>query len=192
MDYSNISELVNSSINSLYTSLIKSFDSQAFSVLDDITFINSSIINNKYFSSFLDYHSNSIIYIVNSFLVAFLIYYIILYFSSRFSGNSVENPIHFLLKLTVCTICVNFSYFICEQIINIFAILTTIIREYTFSIFSLNISFSYLSEQLIKLYAIDQNTLFFSFNSLINLTKLSLPIPSSPIVGSSNNNTFGL
>lgn len=169
MDYSSITETINSSINSLYTSLIDSFDSKTFSILDNITFIDTSVLDNKYFSSFLDYNSNSIIYIVNAFLVAFLLYYIILFFSSRFTGNSVENPLHFLLKLTVCSICVNFSYFICEQIIYIIDLITNIVREYAFSIFSVNISFSYLSEQLSQIYTFNQNTLFFSYDGMIRL-----------------------
>ena len=142
MDASTIIESINSSINSLYSSLIHSFSSDTFEILDNITFINSDIINNKYFKNFLDYKSQSILYIVNSLLIAFLIYYAISFLFSHFFGNSVENPLQFLIKFTICAICINFSYFICEQIINIFEIITNLIREYAFSIFSIDVSFT--------------------------------------------------
>ena len=40
MDASTIIESINSSINSLYSSLIHSFSSDTFEILDNITFIN--------------------------------------------------------------------------------------------------------------------------------------------------------
>lgn len=172
MDSSTILESINSSINSLYSSLIHSFSSDTFEILDNITFINSDIINNKYFKNFLDYKSQSILYIVNSLLIAFLIYYAISFLFSHFFGNSVENPLQFLIKFTVCAICINFSYFICEQIINIFEIITNLIREYAFSIFSIDVSFSYLAKQLDKLYIKEltsSSAFMFSFDGILQL-----------------------
>ncbi len=172
MDNSTIIDSINASINSLYSSLVNSFSSDTFEILDNITFINSDIINNKYFKSFLDDKSESILYIVNSLLIAFLIYYAISFLFSHFFGNTVENPLQFLIKFTICAICINFSYFICEQIINIFEIITNAIREYAFSIFSIDISFSYLSKQLDKLYlkeVLSGSALFFSFNGILQL-----------------------
>lgn len=171
MDVNSVTETITNSINSLYSSLINSINFNSYEILDEITFINSDIIDNTYFASFLDNHSNSLIDIANALLIAMLIYYAISYLFSHFSGNSVEKPFSFFIKFTICSICVNFSYFICEQIINIFDILTDCIREYYFFIFSSKISFSYLGEQLEKLYLSENLTFinFFSFDGILRI-----------------------
>lgn len=171
MDITSITEAINSSINSLYSSLVNSINFNSFEILDKVVFINPDIIDNTYFVAFLDNHSNSIIDIANALLIAFLIYYSISYLFSHLSGTPVEKPFFFLIKFTICAICVNFSYFICEQIINIFDILTDCMREYYFSIFSSKISFSYLGNQLNKLYISETvaTANFFSFDGIIRL-----------------------
>ncbi len=171
MDLSTLNETISSSINSLYNSLVNSFNGDSFSILDDITFIDTKILGNDYFSSFLTDKTQSIIYIVNAMLIAFLIYYGLSYLFSHLSGNSVENPMQFLVKFTVCAICVNSSYFICEQIVNIFDIITDCLREFGFFIFSSDISFTYLADQLNKVFLRENmvNTTFFSFDGILNL-----------------------
>lgn len=171
MDISSVTETINSSINSLYSSFLNSINVDSYEILDEITFIDSKIIDNTYFISFLDNHSHSIIDIANALLLAFLIYYSFSYLFSHFSGTAVEKPFQFLIKFTICAICVNFSYFICEQIINIFDILTDCIREYYSFIFSSKISFSYLGDQLKDMYftEIIPNPSFFSFDGLLSI-----------------------
>lgn len=171
MDPSTIAETINSSINSLYSSFLNSINFNSYEILDEITFIDSKIIDNTYFISFLDNHSHSIIDIANALLLAFLIYYAISFLFSHFSGNPVEKPFQFLIKFIICAICINFSYFICEQIINIFDILTNCIREFYSFIFSSKISFSYLGNQLNELYfkEILPNLTFFTFDGLLNI-----------------------
>lgn len=128
MNASALTENINSAINSLYVSFVESFDSESLRSLDSIAFIDSKIIDNKFFSSILDSQAESIIYIVNSLMIAFLLYYAISYLFSHFSGNTIENPFQFLIKFIVCAICVNSSYFICSQIINILNIICNSIK----------------------------------------------------------------
>ena len=171
MDIDNVTEVINSSINSLYSSFLNSLNVDSYEILDEITFIDSKILDNTYFISFLDNHSHSIIDIANALLIAFLIYYGFSYLFSHLSGNSVEKPFQFIIKFTICAICVNFSYFICKQIINVFDILTDCIREYYNFIFSSKISFSYLGNQLEEIFfsEILPEPNFFSFEGILSI-----------------------
>ena len=101
MDIDNVTEVINSSINSLYSSFLNSINVDSYEILDEITFIDSKILDNTYFISFLDNHSHSIIDIANALLIAFLIYYGFSYLFSHLSGNSVEKPFQFIIKFTI-------------------------------------------------------------------------------------------
>ena len=87
MDIDNVTEVINSSINSLYSSFLNSINVDSYEILDEITFIDSKILDNTYFISFLDNHSHSIIDIANALLLAFLIYYGFSYLFSHLSGK---------------------------------------------------------------------------------------------------------
>ena len=46
---SNMSQVVIDTINNIFNNLFKSIDTNLFKVLDDLTFINSDILEDKYF-----------------------------------------------------------------------------------------------------------------------------------------------
>jgi len=172
MDTSNITEAVNSAVNSLYTSLIKSFNGDTIKTLDNIAFIDSKIIDNKFFDFFLNNQSHSIVYIAESFLLAYLIYYAISYLFSHFSGNPVENPFQFLIKLLVCAVCVNFSYFICSQIIDLVDIVGNTIKNIALESTTIRaLSFDYFYTELQQSFTLEtiSSMTLFSFDGFLYL-----------------------
>ena len=52
MDIDNVTEVINSSINSLYSSFLNSINVDSYEILDEITFIDSKILDNTYFIYF--------------------------------------------------------------------------------------------------------------------------------------------
>ena len=120
MEQSNITQIIIDTINSIFNTLFSSIDMSLYSVLDSLTFIDSSIMNNKNFVNiFGSSTTNGILLIANSFLLAILIYFAVRYLFSHFTYSQIEKPQSFLIKLIICGLCMNFSYFLVEDFINI-------------------------------------------------------------------------
>ena len=64
-----MSQVVINTINAIFSGLFKSIDTNLFKVLDDLTFINSNILNDKYFGKIFGTNStNGILLIANALL----------------------------------------------------------------------------------------------------------------------------
>ena len=71
-----ISQIILDTINKIFETLFSSIDNNLYNVLDNLTFINSDILNDKNFEIiFGTSASNGILLIANSFLLAFILYY---------------------------------------------------------------------------------------------------------------------
>lgn len=149
METNNITDTIVNSLNTIFKNLQDSLDGNVFKILDEITFINTDILDNSYFSNLLSDKANGIILIANALLFAVLIYYAISHLFSHFSmSNSSQSPLQFISKFVFCALLINFSEFICEQIIYIFSLVTDCVRNIGLSFFSINVSFSLWSEQV--------------------------------------------
>lgn len=81
-----ISQIILDTINKIFETLFSSIDNNLYNVLDNLTFINSDILNDKNFEIiFGTSASNGILLIANSFLLAFILYYSIRYLLSHFT-----------------------------------------------------------------------------------------------------------
>ena len=117
---SNMSQVVITTINTILGDLFKSIDNNLFNILDDLTFINSDILQDKYFGKiFGTSASNGILLIANSLLIGFILYYSVKYLSSNFTYLKIENPIQFIFKLIIFGIAMNSSIFIIGQVLDI-------------------------------------------------------------------------
>lgn len=140
-----ITQTITQTINSIFSSLFSSIDNNLYSILDDIIFINSDILNDKFMNSFFGTSTTTgLILLANSLLIAFALYYIVKYAFSHYSNTQIEQPFQFLFKLFIYAILANSSYFLIEQIININSLISLSIREIGENIFNCNISFSEL------------------------------------------------
>ncbi|MBR3133673.1 MAG: hypothetical protein IKG42_06435 [Clostridia bacterium] len=149
METQNITNTISNSLNSLFSSLQKSLDDDIFKALDKLTFIDSDILNSKYFSNLLTDKANGLIVLANALLFGVLLYYACSYLFSRFSlTKHSQSPLQFLSKFVVCAILINFSGFICEQILYVFDIITDCVRQIGFFFFSINVSFEFWSKEL--------------------------------------------
>ena len=110
---------------------------------------------------------------------------IILYFSfrfllSHFTYSQIEKPHSFLLKLIICGICMNFSYFLISQYLDIFSNISLAIRNLGENLFNKNICFSELildintnisvdisSIDIFSLYGLIKSTITFSLLNLV-------------------------
>ena len=145
MNENNITQIIIDTINTILGNLFSSIDNNLYSILDDITFINSDILKDKNFENiFGTSTSNGILLIANSLLLGFLLYFAIKYLISHFTFSNFEQPHSFLIKLIICGICMNFSYFLLTYFLDIFSNITLAIRNLGETLFNKEICFSEL------------------------------------------------
>lgn len=169
---SNMSQVVITTINTILGDLFKSIDNNLFNILDDLTFINSDILQDKYFGKiFGTSASNGILLIANSLLIGFILYYSVKYLSSNFTYSKIENPIQFIFKLIIFGIATNSSFFIIGQILDINFEICNAIRSLGEDLFRQNISFSKLIESInLNLKITEENLNVFSVEGIIKGT----------------------
>ncbi len=144
-----ITNTIISAITELFHKLFSSIDNSVYSALDNVAFIDSKIIKSSYFEKLLDVNSTTgILIIANALLIGFVLYFAIRYLLSNFSIGQSEHPYQFFLKIIVVGICMNCSFFICEQIINLNSLISSSIREVGSNFLDTDICFKNLSELL--------------------------------------------
>ncbi len=145
MEENNITQIIIDTINTILGKLFSSIDNNLYTILDKITFIDSNILHDKNFEKILGTStSNGILLIANSLLLGILLYFSIKYLLSHFTYTNMEKPYSFLLKLIICGICMNFSYFLVGQFIDIISNISIAIRELGENLFDKKICFSQL------------------------------------------------
>lgn len=172
MEQLNITEIIINTINTILGNLFSSIDNNLYSLLDDITFISSDILNDRNFDKiFGSSASNGILLIANSLLLGIILYFSFRLLISHFTYSQIENPHSFLFKLIICGICMNFSYFLISQFLDIFSNVSLAIRNLGENLFNKNICFSELILDINNNISIDISSLdIFSLDGLIKST----------------------
>lgn len=164
MDYS---QIIIDTLNHLLQSLFDSIDHTLFALLDNIVFIDGSIIEDSFFDkAFGSNYQSGLILIANTLLVGFVLYYATRLVLASYSGNISEKPSQFLLKSVIISICISFSPFLCQQIIEINSLVCDGIMETGNHIFGITISFQSLINQLNSFLTMETFD-FFSFSGLM-------------------------
>lgn len=173
----NIVDTITQTINTLFSNMFSSIDNNLYSVLDDLIFVKTDILENSVFSKlFGSYNTTGIILICNSLLIGFVLYYSILFLLSHITFSQVQKPSQFIFKLILCGIAVNFSYYICEKLIWFFSTLSLSVREIGEIVFSQEICLSTFIEKL-------NSTIFVETSSSFNLFSIEGLIKSFSSIG---------
>lgn len=176
----NLTELILNSINELFSKMFSSIDNTIYSVLDEITFINNTILENDSFKKILGESSqDSILLICNSLVLGFIIYYAINYLFSHLTYSKIDSPKQFIFKSIIFIAIMNSSLWICLEIINIISVITDGISYISQNLFGIQISFSnfidninknlYIQNEAFNVFSIDGIIKSFTSFGLINL-----------------------
>lgn len=159
-------------INTILESLFSSIDSSLYSILDKITFIDSTILDDSYFHSiFGGSASEGLLLVANALLFGLLLYYAIRYILHHFTFSNIEAPAQFLFKTIIFGICMNFSFFIIEQFLIIISNISLSIQEIGTMLFACDINFSELIDKLNSAIPIETNGVnIFSLDGIIKGT----------------------
>ena len=167
-----ITQTIINTINTIFENIFASIDNNLYSVLDNITFINSDILTDKNFEKiFGTYTSNGILLIANSLLLGFILYYGIRYLMSHLTYSRIENPFSFIIKMIVFSICMNSSFFIIKLFLDLNTNITLSIRSLGETLFNKKICFSELISTINSSMSISTTSMnIFSVDGLIKST----------------------
>ena len=168
MDSSQISSIISSTINEMFYKIFSSIDNSIYSVLDDFTFISTDILSDKYFSNIFGSSSKSgILLIANALVFGYLLYYAFKLLLSHLGVTQVERPAQFILKLIIYTLCMNFSLFVCEEIIDLISIISSSIRQVGENLYKNPICFTELITELNSVVSVDESLEILSLDGII-------------------------
>lgn len=156
-------------INSIFQTLFSSIDNSVYGILDNLKFIDHSILNNSLFEKIFGTNtSNGLLVIANSLLIGFTIYYAFRLLYSYYMNLQIERPYQFIFKLLIFGIVMNSSYSICKQFLQLNSFISDAIRSLETSLLGCDISFSELIRQLNNVISIGGTDFtFFSFDGLM-------------------------
>ena len=168
MESFQISSVISSTINEMFYKIFASIDNTLYSVLDDFTFIDSDILNDSYFIDIFGLSSGQgFLLIANALILGYLIYYSFKLLLSYLGITQVERPGKFVLKIIFYAICMNFSLFICDEIIYIISLISSSIRQVGENLFHNKICFSTIIKELNSVISINENLDIFSLDGII-------------------------
>lgn len=168
MESTNLTTSIIQTINSIFETLFSSIDTTIYSTLDELTFIDTTILNDSIFQKIFGSNSyTGLLVIANSLLVGFSIYYAIRLIYSYYMNLQVERPYQFVFKLLIFGIVMNCSYFICNQFVQINSFISDAIRSLGFNIFGHDITFSELINKLDYISIKENEFNIFCFDGLI-------------------------
>ena len=156
------------SINSIFSSLISSINSNIYTILDDLLFINTNIIKNTQISDLLGSTPTSgIISICNSLVYGFILYYALTLLLSHLTFSQVQRPGSFIFKILLCVIAINSCWTICYSAIFVNSCITSLIRNVGENLFNTEICFTTLIENLNSTLYTENTFNLFTFDGLI-------------------------
>ena len=128
--------------------LFASIDSNIYSILDDIVFVNSDILNDTFINKILGNSPTSgLLLLCNSLLFGFIIYYIISLILSHIVLYKLQTPYQFVCKLIVISIIINNSQNLCSFLLDLSSNISLAIRSLGEEIFQSEICFSALENK---------------------------------------------
>lgn len=156
------------SINSIFSSLISSINSNIYTILDDLLFINTDIFEGTHFMNILGTDSNpGLIYICNSLIYGFMLYYGFSLLLSHLTFSQVQRPSSFIFKIFLCAVAVNSCRLICYVAVFANSAISTAIRSVGENLFNTSISFTNLIENLNNTIYTEEAFNLFTFKGLI-------------------------
>ena len=165
-DYSNT---IQNSLNTIFSKIFSSLDNSFYSILDNLAFVNTSILDNNVIKALIGTNiKTGILAICNSFILGFILYYSIRFLFSHLIYIKTESPKEFILKSIIFAVLMNNSLWICEQIIFIIDFCTSFLISTAETLFQKTITFSeFLNVLNTTLFWVPAATDLFSFAGIV-------------------------
>lgn len=145
----NLPQTIIQSVNTIFSNFFTSLDSNIYSILDDIVFINSDVLNDSFINNILGNSPTSgLLLLCNSLLFGFILYYLISLILSHIVLFKLQTPYQFVCKLIIISILVNHTYDICAFLLDLNSNISLGIRSIGEDLFKSEICFSALESRI--------------------------------------------
>ena len=139
-------------LNYLLEKVFKSIEGEIFKTLDKLTIIGPEILKEEPLKNIVfENKVNGLVIIANTLILFFVIYYVFKQLIGIYNGNKIETIYVFIIRIIIVCIIVNFSYYICEEILNIFGILGETIDTYASDLINRKVTFENLKDSIINI-----------------------------------------
>ncbi len=139
-------------LNYLLEKVFKSIEGEIFKTLDKLTIIGPEILKEEPLKNIVfENKVNGLVIIANTLILFFVIYYVFKQLIGIYNGNKIESIYVFIIRIIIVCIIVNFSYYICEEILNIFGILGESIDTYASDLINRKVTFENLKDSIINI-----------------------------------------
>ena len=139
-------------LNYLLEKVFKSIEGEIFKTLDKLTIIGPEILKEEPLKNIVfENKVNGLVIIANTLILFFVIYYVFKQLIGIYNGNKIESIYVFIIRIIIVCIIVNFSYYICEEILNIFRILGESIDTYASDLINKKVTFENLKDSIINI-----------------------------------------
>lgn len=139
-------------LNYLLEKVFKSIEGEIFKTLDKLTTIGPEILKEEPLKNIVfENKVNGLVIIANTLILFFVIYYVFKQLIGIYNGNKIESIYVFIIRIIIVCIIVNFSYYICEEILNIFGILGESIDTYASDVINKKVTFENLKDSIINI-----------------------------------------
>lgn len=146
-----VTNIINA-INVIAEKIFKSVEGEVFKGLDNLLIINHKILDKEPLKTlFVKNDGEGLIVLAMSFIIFFLVYYIIARMITMYNGENIENIYKYMLRIIICVICSASSLFILEQVFNINGLLTETIISIGQDLTGEKICFESLRELVLNL-----------------------------------------
>ena len=154
-------------VNLISEKLFKSVETEVYKVLDEIVVIGPEILKSEPLKNICYTDKiNGIIIIANAFILFYAIYFAIKQFINLYNGEGIGSVYKFIIRIVFTAIIVNCSYYICEEILNLFKILADTVDIFCKEISGKEATFQNLKEVILSIEDFLDNDLL-SLNGLI-------------------------
>lgn len=162
---STMTETIIQTLNTIFSQFFSSIDATLYTLLDNLVFLGPDILEFSWFEKI--FGSRGILLIANALLLGVCLYYCTRLVLSYYIGSdTIERPYQFLFKLLLFGVCLNSSFFLCEQMLTLHGLLSESLRTLGKSLTGNDISFLTLIEKLNRLIAQSDFTIF-SFDGIL-------------------------
>lgn len=164
-----LTDAIYQSLNDIFSNLFSSIDNSIYSLLDNLCFINTDILNNSAISKLVGNDvASGFLLLCNALVLGFVLYYAVNFLFSHLTYAKISSPSQFFFKCIIFIALMNTSLWICTEIINLLTIITNIIKDLGESYFSQSISFANLIDTInSKIYVNTENFSIISFDGIL-------------------------
>lgn len=139
-------------LNYLLEKVFKSIEGEIFKTLDKLTIIGPEILKEEPLKNIVfENKVNGLVIIANTLILFFVIYYVFKQLIGIYNGNKIESIYVFIIRIIIVCIIINFSYYICKEILNIFGILGESIDTYASDVINKKVTFENLKDSIINI-----------------------------------------